>query len=110
MEPGRNLRKCLLSCLVGLSGCTGYVRADSGPAPLAAEESAPSPPETAAVAAPPAAPAGAVPLPSGVPIAAGAVYQGVKVAIAGDGAALPARNADLVQNREALVRVFVTPR
>jgi hypothetical protein len=37
------------------------------------------------------------------------VYQGVKVPIVRDGAALATRNADLVQAREALLRVFVEP-
>jgi hypothetical protein len=38
-----------------------------------------------------------------------AVYQGVKVPIVKDMVAVPERNADLVQNREAMVRVFVEP-
>jgi Peptidase M66 len=37
------------------------------------------------------------------------VYQGVKVPIARDMQAVATRNADLVQQREALVRVFVQP-
>ena len=37
------------------------------------------------------------------------VYQGVKVPIARDMQAVAARNADLVQQREALVRIFVQP-
>lgn len=37
------------------------------------------------------------------------VYQGVKVPIARDQQAVVERNADLVQQREALVRVFVEP-
>jgi hypothetical protein len=39
-----------------------------------------------------------------------AVYQGVKVPIMSQMQAVDGRNADLVQNREALVRVFVEPR
>ncbi len=38
-----------------------------------------------------------------------AVYQGVKIPIMTDMQEVAARNADLVQNREALVRVYVTP-
>ena len=37
------------------------------------------------------------------------VYQGVKVPIARDMQAVTTRNADLVQQREALVRIFVQP-
>lgn len=37
------------------------------------------------------------------------VYQGVKIPVAWDGQAVATRNADLVQSREALVRVFVDP-
>lgn len=37
------------------------------------------------------------------------VYQGVKVPIVRDMLAVPERNADLVQNREAMLRVFVEP-
>jgi len=37
------------------------------------------------------------------------VYQGVKIPIARDGLAVASRNADLVQSREALVRIFVDP-
>jgi hypothetical protein len=37
------------------------------------------------------------------------VYQGVKVPIVKDMLAVQERNADLVQNREAMVRVFVEP-
>lgn len=39
-----------------------------------------------------------------------AVYQGVKVPIARDMLPVTERNADLVQQREAMVRVFVAPR
>jgi hypothetical protein len=38
-----------------------------------------------------------------------AVYQGVKVAVMRDMQAITPRNADLVQQREAMVRVFVEP-
>ncbi len=39
-----------------------------------------------------------------------AVYQGVKVPIVRDMQAVAERNADLVQNREAMLRVFVEPK
>ncbi|MDF3069858.1 MAG: hypothetical protein K0R38_5459 [Polyangiaceae bacterium] len=112
MVPGRKLPEFLASCFAALAGCTGYVTDDSStvsppsevPAASQAETAAPA--ETTSVSAPVEEAA----LARDIGIAEVAVYQGVKVAIARDGAAVASRNADLVQDREALVRVFVRPR
>ncbi|RYZ01941.1 MAG: hypothetical protein EOO73_33795 [Myxococcales bacterium] len=111
MEPVRNLLSFCLLCLAAAPGCTGYVQDAPGlsePAPQVPETSQPDTAVVAAAAEPQVDGTGA--LASSVGIAEVAVYQGVKVSVARDGAAVPKRNADLVQGREALVRVFVAPR
>lgn len=109
MEAARRSRNLLAIGLAALVGCTGYIREEPG-APL---EAAPTP--EAPQAPPPAVEATTAPLPEPTCLAQDialqelAVYQGVKIAIARDGSAVATRNADLVQSREALLRVFVQP-
>lgn len=84
---------------------------DSGRRPSTDGGSQPTPGDDAAPPPPPPndAPPPEVPLADGLTISEVAMYQGVKVPIAKDGARVSKANADVIAGREGLLRVFVRP-
>ena len=101
-----------IGALILLCGCAGNVgdseRAADGPGPIAPESDVSAEPAAQVAAASAACPAGtARPPASDLRIREIALYQTVKVPLVQNGAWVATRPVIVVQNKKALVRVFV---